>query len=770
MVEFMKGFTYLLFVVVLLITLFGFLETNTALANSSVSTLPTITVINMIRGNALGREQADLLPRLQAQWQDTKDHNIQATWLWQYDALTNKKLTDFARANLKDQEFGLFLEVDRNLAQNAGVLYRGRGPWYFSDGLFTFSYDLTERKKLLDTVFSQFHDTFGYYPTTVGAWWVDADSLAYMHKKYGVIASLRAADQYNLDVYSIWGTPWSIPYLSSLENAGMPATSSKTGSGVVILQWAARDPLKGYGPLPVNGTYSIEDYELKDYDQLYFNYLSGIFLKKPLDHVVIGLENDQDETTFIQGGHYNNLLEAATALRESGKVSISPAKDYAQAFLTGKNLLPPTNYFLTTEYRGEDQAFWYNSPHYRIGIQKRGDSISVVDYRDYTNKAKEDFSTLPNSSGTLRIYTPAVIDSASFLNQKQVLATGKDPLQIKMEHETLTLSSGEKVLGTFSPSSFTLTGLALPLSQPNNSRSYPLFLVIAGFMLIYLLMVNLGRKLSKRFALEDSALFIPLLVAYPFFNSWPLQDATYFLDKKELIFSILFPLIPLLPEFKLVFLLQILPFIVLLAAHFLLMVRKTKIKSAKHVYFTILGAITILYLHVPYFPLDRSTYQEVAMGMGLFALILMVAAGLIYIKTKAKRVIIFTCIAIPTLLVVIGGVLFLSRSRLIITPFEMNALKVIAGKEKEVIYLYPTDKPIYKAIKPVMLDNYHVGERLTSTDWQALVRVKGRLVLSDYKDKLVMVPRYLGSDISQEEIKQFGLTKIFDNSQIAIFE
>ena len=312
---------------------FSLLTTNqTVFADSSVSVLPAITVINMIRGNALGRERVDLLPRLQAQWQDTKEHNIQATWLWQYDALTNQRLTDFAKTNLKNQEFGLFLEVDRNLTQKAGVLYRGRGPWYFSDGLFTFSYDPLERKRLIDTIFAQFKTTFGYYPTTVGAWWVDANALSYIQQKYGITASLRAADQYNLDVYSIWGTLWSIPYLASIDNAGIPAANLTTSSKVVIMQWAPRDPLRGYGSLPANGTYSLEDYELKKYDNSYFNYLTDIYLKKPLDQVVIGLENDRDETTFTQGGHYNNLLEAATALRESGKVSISLAKDYAQAF------------------------------------------------------------------------------------------------------------------------------------------------------------------------------------------------------------------------------------------------------------------------------------------------------------------------------------------------------------------------------------------------------------------------------------------------------
>ena len=242
-----------------------------------------------------------------------------------------------------------------------------------------------------------------------------------------------------------------------------------------------------------------------------------------------------------------------------------------------------------------------------------------------------------------------------------------------------------------------------------------------------------------------------------------------FLIKRTYLFNI-FPLIPLPPELKLVFLLQILPFGILMAAHAIFIVRRKVTEFARPIYYALTGLVTILYLHVPYFPLDRSTYKEVALGLEILSVLLIALAILIYIRTKAKKLIILSLAGIPILLFIIGGVLFLSRSRLIITPFEMDGLKVISDRHKDVIYLYPTDKPIYKAIKPVMLDNYHVGERLTGTDWQALVRVKDRLVLGDYKNKLVMVPRYLGSDISPEEIKQFGLTKIFDNSQIAIFE
>src|SRR5690242_17719612 len=118
--------------------------------------LPVITIINPIRGNELGLEKTDLLASLQAQWKVTHDLQLPATWLWQYSALENEQLVRFAQNQMKDQEYGIFLEIDRNTAQKAGVQYRGQGPWYFSDGLLLVSYDPDERKKLIDESFSLF--------------------------------------------------------------------------------------------------------------------------------------------------------------------------------------------------------------------------------------------------------------------------------------------------------------------------------------------------------------------------------------------------------------------------------------------------------------------------------------------------------------------------------------------------------------------------------------------------------------------------------------
>ncbi|MBI5044388.1 MAG: hypothetical protein HZC02_00490 [Candidatus Levybacteria bacterium] len=747
----------------LLLLLLGFLVFSTSSKSfaSPPQDLPVITVINMIRGNALGREHSDLLPRLQSQWEDTKNHNIAATWLWQYDALKNEKLTSYAKSELKNQEFGLFLEVDKNFAQDSIVLYRGRGPWYFSDGLFTFSYDLPERNRLIDTLFSQFRSVFGYYPKTVGAWWVDADALSYMQQKYGITSALRAADQYDLDVYSIWGTPWGVPYLSSIENAGIPANSFDQSSQVVVMQWAPRDPLKAYGNKSENGTFSLQDYELKKYDQKYFNYLAAMYLKKPQDQIVVGLENDGDEETFIVGGHYNNLLRAVSVLVSEKKAKVMLTKDYADTFLKNKSVFSPTNYFLSKDFEGENQAFWYNGSHYRIGIQKKGTEISVIDLRDYRIKTQEDFSVLPNSQGMLRIYVPPLIDSAAFPERKKLLLSSHQPLSIKEELGQIVLLSGDKKIGVFNDRSFTLSNSSVSLPTISQNGYVLPFSLSLIFCMAYII------AMRKRIAKRDQIILATIyLIALFFAGDFQFTKDTIMFDKKMIIFSVLFPLIPVFSA-KIYLSFFVVPFLLFLAAHAYITIRYPLRKFL--IIFPSLMLIST-YAHVPYFPLDKTTYIETAVGLALvFAIIFLVAVA-IYLKTKNKKTLIVTLFGMPFALAIVVGVIFLSRTRLIIPPFETQALKVVEERKKNVWYLYPSQKPIYKATKPALLDNYYVEEKLTGVNWTTFLRNGEKLDVVDYQNKLLVVPRFLGSNVSDQEVEKLGLKKIFDNSQIAIFE
>lgn len=535
---------------------------------AKTKSLPVVTIINPIRYPQLQIGKGDPLASLKDQWQVTHSLDINATWLWQYSTLEDKKLINFAKSQMLGQEFGLFLEIDRNFAKESNVQYRGQRPWYFSDGLLLVSYDQVERKKLIDTAFTKFKNIFGYYPKTAGSWWMGADVINYMQEKYGIVATLKASEQFDLDTYSIWGTPWSIPYISSRENAGIPANSLENSSRVVMLQWAARDPLRGYGALSENSTYSMQDYTIKGYDISYFKYLAAIYLKHPLDQIVIGLEND-----FPAGSYettYKERLSLVKQWEKSGRVNVLLAKDYASDFLSRGKTLPSTNYFLTNDFKTNDQSFWYNSTNFRAGIEKIGSEVYLVDLRNYSNKATEDFANLPNSQGFLRISEPAIIDSASSPLQKLQIGQSAGSLLIKKDNTGIELYAGNKKIALFSATKLQLfDSNARTFDFTPQKKFAGVFWILLLIFILYSFFIfwrigNLTKTLW-----QSSLLLVPLLFAYPFLST----GQGYLFDRKELVLFFLPVIQGLSLQLRIMLVFQVMPFLLLLLAHYIFIVR-----------------------------------------------------------------------------------------------------------------------------------------------------------------------------------------------------
>ncbi len=722
------------------------------------STQPAITIINLIRGNGLGHETDDLLTSLKAQWQVTKEADVRATWLFQYGALENAGMTEFVKSEMKDQEFGLLFEIDRNYAEKAHVQFRGKEAWYFSDGLLLSSYDRNERRKMIDAAFSKFRKIFGYYPKTVGAWWIGGDSLFYMQKKYGITAALRAADQFNLDFYSIWGTPWNIPYLSSKVNEGIPAASYEESAKVVILQWAIRDPLKGYA----DATYSLQDYSMKGYSAEYVDYLASIFLLKPFGNIVMGLENGGTLEMFQQS--YKGMLNKAKEIQASGKANIVLARDYAQNFLAQKKVFAGRTYFLSTDYDSNNQSFWYTSENYRVAVHKINDAVYLVDLRNYVTKTEEDFNILPNSQGHLRINGPEIIDSMRFPDNRMLIKITKEPLSIKEKDKEVALYAGNDEIAYF-----TSTGCTLYLENNNEKHFYfnqeklrilPIQIIISLYILYFIVLYVYKKNIRNLFK-EYVLLLFPLFLAF----SLLVNSSTFLFDKKEtpllhLLFSLDF-----LPVLVTVYLSKILPFIILFVLHYL---------CRKKFFWGYYLVLLLLYIHVPYFPLDKTTYMFVATFFIVIAIALFAIAYFIFLKNKSKNIGML-CIITPfmTLLYIAVAVIF-SRSRLALTTYEINALQFIKNQNKSVLHVEQLNysiKPIYKAVKPLLYKNYLLGQMITDKKWEMVIRPENNILnISNYDNKIIVIPRYIGSDISEYEIKLLNLKKIFDNAQIALFE
>ncbi len=752
-------FPFLLLIIFLYILPFNFVFASDKLS------LPSITVINLVRGNELGHEKDDLYLSLKDQFEVTKKLEVNATWLLQYSILENKEIVNFAKSTMKNQEFGLLFEIDRNSAQKGHVQYRGQGPWYFSDGLFLVSYDKDERKRLIDTSFAKFKEMFGYYPKTVGAWWIGGDSVSYMQERYGITAVLRASDQFDLDFYSIWGTPWSMPYVSSKQHQGIPAKSFDESSKVVNLQWAARDPVEGYeDPL-----FSLQDYQQKGYDSKYVNHLFSIYLKHPNDNSVIGLENGGTLAFFEK--FYKTMLTEAKKLETEKKVNIELARDFSKGFLSQKKIFSKTPYFLANDFDSNNQSFWYNSENYRAGVKKEGNNIYLIDLRDYSNKTEEDFTFLPNSQSRLRINTPSIIDSMRFPEDKMLILKDGEPMKIKEENGNVYLFSGSRKIANFEKKNLEIIfsdGVkSFNFSSVKDSVN-PSFILISVY-LVYLLVLYLKKINFKELSFSLIALLIPFLLAMEILKS----GSGFAFDKKELMILQFFPIGYIPSVENSLFLMKIIFLAILLISHYIFYI-SSNTKRKRVVYFLILGFITLLFINIPYFPLDASTYKIVFLIVGFICISLIVLLSVLFLKTKSKKFLKMSVIFIPFFLLSLFLVLVLSRSIYILSPFEIDALEFIKIQNKNVYYISQVDYsiyPIYKRIRPLIYYEIKFAEKLTGKSWVKVVRPENNIIkLTNYDDKLIVVPRYLGADISSYEIESLKIKRIFDNVQIAIYE
>ncbi|MCR4305521.1 MAG: hypothetical protein NUV73_00370, partial [Candidatus Daviesbacteria bacterium] len=271
--------------------------------------------------------------------------DLPATWLIRFDALVEQNIMDKLKGRSTDEK-GLFLEVTTSWAEQAKVNYRQSGSWHAAGSAFLTGYERKEREKLIDISFEKFKEVFGFYPKTVGAWWIDSYSLDYMQKKYGIISGLIVADQYTTDNYQIWGQYFSTPYYPDMKNALHPAQSLQNKIPVVLSQWAARDPLNGYGNGVFESTFSVQANDYIDYHDLktdYFLKLIDLYTRQEFNQfgsVVVGLENTYEWNKY--GKEYANQIEAIAQKDKKGELSAVTLEAFAYWYQKSFPELSPT--------------------------------------------------------------------------------------------------------------------------------------------------------------------------------------------------------------------------------------------------------------------------------------------------------------------------------------------------------------------------------------------------------------------------------------------
>ena len=335
-----------------------------------------LTLVNPVRGRDKWSDKT--ISPLINQYSLVKEVGFAATWLLQYDALIDPEIASTTKGFDPNQEIGLFLEVSPDLAKDARVIYPGFSAWASPKAVFLSGYRESERRKLLNTLFGQFKDTFGYYPKSIGAWWIDSYSLNYLSQKYGVNSAMIVADQKTTDNYGVWGQWWGIPYYPSKANVLTPASSKESQMDLVVIQWAQRDLSKAYGEGPAYSNYSLQanDYISLGKNTDYFNGLIKNYLDcgNEIGQVTVGLETGIEGASYLT--EYENQLIALSKIQDLMFVTMS---DFAQSYM---------NYYSQNPEEvslSDGDSEWLLTPQKRMN-QKLGDEIFYnpqISFSDY---------------------------------------------------------------------------------------------------------------------------------------------------------------------------------------------------------------------------------------------------------------------------------------------------------------------------------------------------------------------------------------------------
>jgi hypothetical protein len=341
-----------------------------------------ITIVNPIRGEDFWNYAYSILETPRKQYELINSKNIEATWMPRYDALKNSEVQTFLKNLNSKQEIGIFLEVTPTLANDAGVIYNQSENWHYAKSVLVIGYSQDDRKKLIDTVMSEYKKIFGKYPKSVGAWWIDAYSLQYMKDKYQIEVNMDVSDQFSTDGYQVWGQYWSSPFYPSKKNALMPASSENEKIGIVTIQWAGRDPFNGYGNGVFESTYSVQanDYMLHDLGIDYF-----AKLVTPYPQVTVGLENDFDWNKY--GDEYSKQVDYISKLNDSQLVSM---QNFGKNYRTSYPKISPKLTIFSDDALGSDgKVVWYQTDKYRVGLFVNAEGVVIRDLRQFNDGVEE---------------------------------------------------------------------------------------------------------------------------------------------------------------------------------------------------------------------------------------------------------------------------------------------------------------------------------------------------------------------------------------------
>ena len=345
-------------------------------------------------------------------------HGLPGTFLLQYDALIDPRYQRLLKGKLgKDSEVGAWWEITQPHVEAAGLKWRGRFPWdWHADVGFATGYTPAEREKLADAYMDKFREIFGYYPKSVGSWFIDAHTLDYLQRKYGIVASCNCKDQYGTDGYTLWGGYWNQAYYPSRKNGFMPAQTEAGQIPVPVFRMLGSDPIYQYDDslgASRQGVISLEPvYPRAGGDVKWVEWFFRSMFEEPclsFAYAQAGQENSFTWAAMEKG--LNLQIPRLAKLRVEGKIRVETLETSGKWFREKYPVTPATAVTALTDPRGEgNQTVWFNSRFYRVNLLWQKEGFRFRDMHLFDERLESDYLTKAGTSNQCVYRTLPVMD------------------------------------------------------------------------------------------------------------------------------------------------------------------------------------------------------------------------------------------------------------------------------------------------------------------------------------------------------------------------
>ncbi len=388
-----------------------------------------VNIYNFIRNSdyRVPNSEEVLFETTRQQLELIKPTHLPVTWALQYDALINPKYQQLLKQQAGPaDEIAAWWELPRQLVTKAGLPWRGHDHDWDSTANIGFSpgYTPAERRKLVDVYMADFKQVFGYYPKSVGSWFIDEVTLDYMAQRYGIVASCNCKDQVGTDGYTLWGGYWNQAYYPSRLNAYMPAQTRGGQIDVPVFRMLGSDPIYQYGR--VNGMFTLEPvYPGAGGSAAWVGWFMQNLIEQP--SLAFAYTQAGQENSFGWNGMKTGLTMQVALLAQqaqAGQIQVMTLARAGQWFKRRFPLTPPTSMVCLDDWKNQNRkTVWYNSRFYRLNLLWENGGLSIRDVHRFDEKVVSVTHDSALTTSSLAYGTLPVMDGS--------LWSGKTPAGIR---------------------------------------------------------------------------------------------------------------------------------------------------------------------------------------------------------------------------------------------------------------------------------------------------------------------------------------------------